>query len=210
MSKIRKPLRYKYMRTPEGIRLWIEWLETKDGSRHRSRCDRGKSDKDRGEKGHEYVVSRMLDIRDVELATLRELRAVVIRVLSQKGDDVCWRDVYTEMAHLVGVEFVPVVLDKPTMERNCKHFIKCLLDGEHYIAPSVKETERLRLEVAYQKRRIAFYRERWEAVVSRTEAENPNHDKDAEFMTPEQRAKHRVQTIILDWESRELKGSVRR
>jgi len=81
-----------------------------------------------------------------EVDRLRKLESVVVRVLSQKGDDHCWRDIYTEMAGLVGVEFAPEVLDKTTMLRNCEHFVDCLLKGEHYIAPSVAETDRLRAE----------------------------------------------------------------
>jgi hypothetical protein len=87
-----------------------------------------------------------------EIERLRKLEVVVVRVLTQQGDDHCWRDVYTEMAGLVGMEFLPVVLDKPTMIRNCDHFVDCLLSGDHYVAPSVAETEKLRAQVAELKR----------------------------------------------------------
>lgn len=73
-----------------------------------------------------------------EVERLRKLEKVIKDVLSQEGDDVCWRDVYEEMATLVGVEFKPKLLEKCQFIRNCNHFYDCLASGEHYITPTEK------------------------------------------------------------------------
>lgn len=91
----------------------------------------------------------MDETSEQEIARLRKLEAVVKGVLSQEDDDHCWRDVYTEMAELVGVEWKPKVIDKPTMLRNCERFVDCLLSGEHYVTPTVPREVVDRIARAY-------------------------------------------------------------
>lgn len=76
-----------------------------------------------------------MDYLMTEIERLRKLEQVVKNVLVQNGDDVCWRDVYEEMAKLVGVEFKPKLLPKHKFIVNCNHFYDCLMSGDHYIAP---------------------------------------------------------------------------
>jgi hypothetical protein len=65
---------------------------------------------------------------------LTKLEAAVKRVLSQRGDDICWRDVYTELAALVGVEFTPELIgDREKMMANCKRFVDSMYDGGPYV-----------------------------------------------------------------------------
>jgi hypothetical protein len=72
-------------------------------------------------------------IDQAELARLRRIEAIVKNALSQKGDDVCWRDIYNqEVADLVGVEFDPQLLTKEEFLANCEHFDDCLRSGCPY------------------------------------------------------------------------------
>lgn len=64
------------------------------------------------------------------------LEASIKSVLSQKGDDVCWRDVYINLAELVGAEFNPELLPKEQFIHNCTHFYDCLKSGEPYVTPA--------------------------------------------------------------------------
>lgn len=89
------------------------------------------------------VLLSLIDDQQRELDRLGLLESEVKGVLAQKGDDHCWRDIYTNMARLVGVEFNPEILTKQQMMKNCDHFVTCLLVGKHYIAPSVEWQERL-------------------------------------------------------------------
>jgi hypothetical protein len=68
-------------------------------------------------------------------AGLERLHAIVKEALSQKGDDVCWRDIYNaEVAGIVGVEFDPELPPKPRHMANCDHFYDCLAGGTPYAA----------------------------------------------------------------------------
>lgn len=72
-----------------------------------------------------------------EIAEKHEkLEAAVRKMLALEGDDICWRDIYTELAGLVGVEFRPTMLPKPQMLANCSRFIDSLQSGEHYETPN--------------------------------------------------------------------------
>ena len=66
---------------------------------------------------------------------LKKLEEIVKDVLKQTGDKVCWLDVYTEMAELVGVKFNPELLPKEKFLGNCSHFHDCLKKGEPYETP---------------------------------------------------------------------------
>lgn len=65
-------------------------------------------------------------------AEIRRLRAAITKVVTQRGDDICWRDVYTELAALVGVDPTPhLINDKEKMLANCDRFCNSLMDGPY-------------------------------------------------------------------------------
>lgn len=71
---------------------------------------------------------------------LVRLRTAIRDVIDQRGDDLCWRDVYTKLAALVGVEFVPQLMcDPDTMRANCNRFIDSLYNGGPYIPVYVEK-----------------------------------------------------------------------
>jgi hypothetical protein len=78
-----------------------------------------------------------------ELQRLESLLRLLTPLYTQQGDDHCWRDLYTkEAATLAGFpNWVPKVLDKPTMLANCGHFVDCLLSHDHYVTPTVSRKE---------------------------------------------------------------------
>ena len=101
-------------------------------------------------------VARYLEDHKVRLGRLIDK---VRRIFLQEGDDHCWRDLYTaETAALVGVkDWVPKVLDRETMLKNCGQFVDCLLAGKHYVTPDEarQENAALRRENEELKARIA-------------------------------------------------------
>lgn len=62
----------------------------------------------------------------------RELEEEIKGVVTQPLDDICWRDVYTRLAKLVGIEFDPDMLPKSQMMKQCERFIDSLKGGEPY------------------------------------------------------------------------------
>lgn len=50
-------------------------------------------------------------------------RQKITEVVTQRLDDICWRDVYIELAALVGIEFDPDLLPRDQMLANCERFI---------------------------------------------------------------------------------------
>lgn len=63
---------------------------------------------------------------------IEELEAAITRVVTQRGDDLCWRDIYTELARLVGIEFCPQLMADPEQfAANCKRFDASLRDGKY-------------------------------------------------------------------------------
>jgi hypothetical protein len=65
-------------------------------------------------------------------ARVRELEDHIRDVVLQQGDDLCWMDVYTKLAGLVGVQFDPTLLPDEQMLTNCKRFITSLRTGGRY------------------------------------------------------------------------------
>lgn len=60
------------------------------------------------------------------------LREAIKKVLTQRGDDICWRDVYTDLAKLVGIEFTPELICDPAQHlANCERFISSLQQGPY-------------------------------------------------------------------------------
>lgn len=69
-----------------------------------------------------------------EVKRLRLLEDVVRRIVTQRADNLCWRDVYTELATLVGVEFCPdLIADPEHMLTNCCAFVHSLRTGGKYL-----------------------------------------------------------------------------
>jgi hypothetical protein len=73
---------------------------------------------------------------DDERARLRarvaELEEAILRVVTQQEDDLCWMDIYTELAGLVRVTFDPRLLPDDMMLANCRRFVKSLRTGCPY------------------------------------------------------------------------------
>lgn len=77
-----------------------------------------------------------------------QLETAIRKVVTQAGDDLCWRDIYVELARLVGIEFNPDLLPKEQMLRNCERFIDSLASGAPYFSVE-------------RERAIAKYRGTW-------------------------------------------------
>lgn len=82
----------------------------------------------------------MHQVPEAEYDRLMRLDAAVRRVVSQRADDLCWMDVYVELAGLVGVEFVPELIDPPErMLGNCRRFVDSLKTGGPYVPVYVEQ-----------------------------------------------------------------------
>lgn len=87
----------------------------------------------------ESLAKLPVTVARAELSRLKMIEGFVANALNQKGDDVCWRDIYNpEVAGLVGVDdFDPQLLPEARfVEGNCRHFYKCLADGTPYKTPA--------------------------------------------------------------------------
>jgi len=72
-------------------------------------------------------------VYEEEYERLKSLESAVRRVVSTRADDLCWRDVYTELAGLVGYTFCPDLIEPPEkMLVNCCHFVHSLRTGGEY------------------------------------------------------------------------------
>lgn len=106
---------------------------------------------DRGDPRDEYDVFEDPPEWAVRLAVLAPtLYLAVVRVVTQRLDDICWRDAYTDLATLVGVEFTPDLLPRDAFLANCARFQDSLASGACYVAPVIteEETAELRAENA--------------------------------------------------------------
>jgi len=71
--------------------------------------------------------------KDIETARVRTLENAIRKVVTQRADDLCWRDVYTDLAKLVGVEFCPALIcDPEKFIANCRQFDASLRGGGKY------------------------------------------------------------------------------
>jgi hypothetical protein len=78
------------------------------------------------------VKSKFL-IEEIEYKRLKQLEAAVIKMVTLRGDDLCWRDIYTDLAKLVGIDFCPeLMIDQDKMLANCKCFTDSLYNGGPY------------------------------------------------------------------------------
>lgn len=68
-----------------------------------------------------------------EYNRLKKLEERVKGIVILRADELCWRDVYTELAELVGVPFNPELIEPVECHlANCEAFIKSLHDGGPY------------------------------------------------------------------------------
>lgn len=75
----------------------------------------------------------MILVSENEYRRLKRLEEAVYSMVTQRGDNLCWRDLYTQLAPLVGIEFVPeMICDKKKMLANCERFVDSLMSGEQY------------------------------------------------------------------------------
>jgi hypothetical protein len=75
-----------------------------------------------------------MNIEIAEHERLRALEAAVLRIVTERADRLCWRDVYTELAGLVGVKFCPELIEPPEkMLTNCCQFLHSLRTGGEYV-----------------------------------------------------------------------------
>lgn len=67
------------------------------------------------------------------LDELERLRDAIRSVVTQEADDLCWLDVYTNLAKLVGIYFTPKLMADPEkFIANCRRFNKSLREGGKY------------------------------------------------------------------------------
>lgn len=89
----------------------------------------------------------MVEISVQEMDRLRTLEAKVKEVVTQVGDDLCWRDVYTELAKLVGVEFCPQLMCDPAkFAANCKAFDCSLRKHGQYLPVYTRHRDQARVK----------------------------------------------------------------
>lgn len=76
------------------------------------------------------------DMRGVEaqeLERLLKIESAVLEIVSERADNLCWRDVYEKLAGLVGVTFCPDLIEPPEcMLANCCQFVRSLREGGPY------------------------------------------------------------------------------
>ena len=73
-------------------------------------------------------------LKDELVIEVERLRAAIRNVVTQRADALCWRDAYTDLAGLVGIQFCPqLIADPEQFAANCKHFDTSLRTGGKYI-----------------------------------------------------------------------------
>jgi hypothetical protein len=74
-----------------------------------------------------------------------EMKEAILDVLSQEIDHICWMDIYTKLAKVVGVPFDPTLVPRPIFEKNCQRFTESIYSGQPYAVDKMtEELERLR------------------------------------------------------------------
>jgi hypothetical protein len=82
---------------------------------------------------------KLRSVTETEYDRLMALDGAVRRIIALEADDVCWRDAYTDLAKLVGVDYCPqLICDDEKMLANCGMFIRSLKGGP-YIPVHVRE-----------------------------------------------------------------------
>jgi hypothetical protein len=90
----------------------------------------------------------LVTVTATEWSALLRIREKVRAAVTARGDDLCWLDLYRDLAALVGVTFDPKLIDPARMLDNCHQFVRSLLAGTAY-EPSREalEAEILALQV---------------------------------------------------------------
>lgn len=60
--------------------------------------------------------------------------------LSQQADNICWMDLYTRIASVLGVEWSPTLLPPEQLRANCNKFIESIYSGCVYDQGAVSRT----------------------------------------------------------------------
>lgn len=60
------------------------------------------------------------------------LEAACRYALSQQADNICWMDLYTHIAKILGVEWKPTLIPKECLRANCDRFIDSIYSGLPY------------------------------------------------------------------------------
>lgn len=63
---------------------------------------------------------------------LELIKSTIRRIVTERYDDICWMDVYKELAAFVGIEFDPKMLPRERMLKNCERFVDSLLTDTEY------------------------------------------------------------------------------
>ena len=70
-------------------------------------------------------------LRDSEMELIL-LRNAIRSVVTQRADDLCWRDVYTDLAKLVEIKFTPELFaESDKFLANCKRFDASMRSGPY-------------------------------------------------------------------------------
>jgi hypothetical protein len=103
---------------------------------------------------HAYVIpfqelptDHLITVTATEWSALLRIREKVRAAVTARGDDLCWLDLYRDLAAAVGVDFDPKLIDPGRMLDNCRRFVRSFLSGTPY-KPSREalEGEILRLQ----------------------------------------------------------------
>jgi hypothetical protein len=74
----------------------------------------------------------MTEVPTRELKRLLAIEEAVRYALTQRGNAICWRDLYTKLGDLLGVDFTPKLMDDPkVMEAECRRFITSIYAGPY-------------------------------------------------------------------------------
>jgi hypothetical protein len=69
---------------------------------------------------------------EVARARVQELETAIKDVVTQDLDNICWMDVYTKLAKLIGIEFNPFKLPKDIFDANCARFSLAMYTDKPY------------------------------------------------------------------------------
>jgi len=86
---------------------------------------------------------------DIDAMNNQELKAEILKlhhairkVVTRRADDLCWRDIYTDLAKLVGIEFCPqLIADPEQFASNCRKFDQSLRTGGDYVPVFVEKKD---------------------------------------------------------------------
>lgn len=97
---------------------------------------------------------------EVARARVRHLETLIHKTVTQNMDDICWMDVFANLAKEVGVDFNPLKLPRHQFEKNCARFTEDLYAKKPYCADSLTEYMRTLLLVAEEHRQAKIMLEK--------------------------------------------------